>query len=135
MNRFTLVMVALLLWAVDGLAAEVTLQVQPPSTYCSGESLDANLIEETEIYSDIVPIPYPDVDCANEELPSVPTPGDIYTIPGGGLSIPVNLSPGVTYYFRARVKVNGIWGPLSDESVKTIALPVPNAPALIVIGG
>lgn len=129
-------LIALVFMGAGANAADVTLILDPPTTYCTGEALDVASIEAAEIFSDVAPIPYDDaIDCANDPIPDPPVPLDVFNVPAGLDPITVNLAAGVTYHFRWRVRVNGVWSPLSNETVHTIALPVPSRPTVIRIGG
>jgi len=121
-------------------AAPVTVQATMPTTNCDGTPITD--MGQAELYSDASPIPYDDsYDCSTDNGAGTPPPPAGFTpvqVPGnvGGIvEFQLDLTPGVTYYFRVRVcDVAGNCSPLSGEINHVMPLPVPNRPTVIILG-
>ena len=118
-------------------SAEVIVRATLPDTYCDGSAI-VDAFESIEVYSDASPIPHDDtLNCLPASI-SAPTGYTPVSVPNPGvandsLDVVLDLTPGVTYYFRARVKVNGMWSSLSSEISKLIPVPMPGVPTIIII--
>ena len=135
---FLIILGGLMAYASTASASEVTVRMTLPTDNCDGSAI-AGTIDSVEIYSSPDPIPYDyGGGCGPADVPAPPDgftpvlvsdPGAL----GADVDVPLDLTPGVTYYFRARVRVAGVWSALSNEVSETVALPLPGRPTIIVI--
>ncbi len=118
-------------------ATEVTLEWSWPTDYCdSAAPVDPADIDALEIYGDTSPIPAASDaagDPCNSPTDVPPAIAPVATVVTTDTSVVVDLPAGVTYYFRARVQVNGEWSNLSVELQRTIPFPQPGVPVIIRI--
>lgn len=118
-------------------ATEVTLEWSWPTNYCdSTDTVDVADIDALEIYGDTSPIPAASDtagDPCNSPTDVPPAIAPIATIVTTETQVTVDLEQGQTYYFRARVQVNGEWSNLSVQATETIPFAQPGVPVIIRI--
>lgn len=124
-SLYVAVIVALLFASTVLLAKPQIVSWTVPTTDCDGGTLiPADLVEFELIYS-TSPMPMPsDSAGACDVTPDPEAPAGAITVPVPvtETSAVLNLQPGQTYYFRARVSafVNGNWSSWAGEIDKTV---------------
>ena len=131
--RYLIALLSLI--SISAFAAPVTVSWQLPDQYCDGSQILPGDITNMEIYVSTSTIPASDVSCGG--TPDTPPPGGTATVVSPTPSdnqMDIDLSPGLTYFIRARVQdANGEWSNFSNEVQRFVAFPRPEVPTITII--
>jgi hypothetical protein len=110
-----------------------------PTGNCDATTLDAADLLEFELIYDTEPMPMPSDTtgpCDEAADPEAPSTATTVPVPVTETSTILNLQPGVTYYFRARVSayIEGNWSSWSVQISKTVPYGRPDR-VLVTDGG
>ena len=117
--------VLLIMSGGDASAKPQIVSWQMPTTDCDGDPLPAADLLSFELIYDTEPMPMPSDTagpCGATEDPGPPATATVVNVPVTQTSTILNLQPGVTYYFRARISayISGNWSAWSVEISKTV---------------